>query len=315
MEVADGGTASTTRRSESFCQSVRIDASTGAIPGYTGNMSRGFVIAVATAGIAGCADDPVEPGFCAESAPPGELAPFEEHGFVAHALGSPQGLLQTEPYSDTREAFEASYRNGFRAFEVDLILLADGEVLVAHDYREDQYGLTDGTFPTMTRPELEGLQFEGKYEIMFSDDLIGMMVDHPDVWMILDTKLEAGTEIARVLLELAPDDGVRDRMVPHLTSEEHVAQLAEIYPFPERMLAHYQWTGDDAEHLERMERLGLDDIMMSFNYRWSEETQAAMDAAGHHVWVHTPHDVADIERFRDRGVGVYTDGWIRCGAR
>ena len=276
-------------------------------------MSRGFVIAVAVAG-SSCAG-PADPDRCVEPAPPGELQPLEDHGFVAHALGSPLGLGQGEPYSNTREAFEVSYDNGFRAFEADLILLADGEVLVAHDYREDQYGLPDGTFPTLTRPEVEGLRFEGKYEIMFAEDLIELMVEHPDVWVILDTKLEADTAIAQALLELAPDDGVRDRMVPHLTSEQHVAELAALYPFPERMLAHYRWSGDDAEHLDRMARHGIDTIMMSFNYRWSEETQAAMEAAGHQVWVHTPHEVSDIERFRDRGVGVYTDGWIRCGER
>jgi glycerophosphoryl diester phosphodiesterase len=278
-------------------------------------MSRVFVIAVAAAGMAACADEPTEPGSCGDPVPAGELAPLEEHGFVAHALGSPGGLAQSEPYSNTREAFDASYANGFRAFEVDMILLADGEVLVAHDYREDQYGLPDGTFPTLTRPEVEGLRFEGKYDILFGEDLIEIMVEHDDAWFILDTKLGSDTAIAAALLELAPDDTVRDRMVPHLTSEEHVAELAAMYPFPERMLAHYRWQGDDAEHLERMERLGIDTIMMSFNYRWSEETQAAMDAAGHHVWVHTPHEQADIERFRDRGVGAYTDGWIRCGER
>jgi glycerophosphoryl diester phosphodiesterase len=278
-------------------------------------MSRGTVIAVAVTGILGCSEAPDEPGSCGEPALPGDLAPIEQHGFVAHALGSPGGLEQSEPYSNTREAFLASYDNGFRAFEVDMILLADGEVLVAHDYREDQYGLPDGTFPTLTRPEVEDLKFEGKYEIMFGDDLIELMVDHPDAWFVLDTKLGSDTAIAAALVALAPDDTVRDRMVPHLTSEQHVAELAALHPFPERMLAHYRWQGTDAEHLERMARLGVDNIMMSFNYRWNEETQAAMDDAGHHVWVHTPQERADIERFRDRGVGTYTDGWIRCGER
>jgi hypothetical protein len=101
-------------------------------------------------------------------------------------------------------------------------------------------------------------------------------------------------------------------MVPHLANGEHVEALELIHPFPERLLAHYKWPGDDATEMARMEQYGLDDIMMNWNNRWTEETQALMDAAGYHVWVHSPEDPAVIEDFRARGVGVYTNGYITC---
>lgn len=274
------------------------------------------IVITAAALAAACVEadpNPVPPeAFCEVPSEPGALAPLESHRFVAHAGGSPRGLLQEELYTNSREAFEVSYRNGFRVFELDLILLADGEVLVAHDFHEDEYGLRDGTFPSLTRPELEGRRWRGKYELLFGDDLIALMVEHPDVWIVLDTKLDGHVAIAEALVALAPDDGVRDRMVPHLASEEHAAALDAIHRFPERMIAMYRWGGNDAQLVDDMQRLGIDDVMMWWDRRWSEEVQAAVEAIGGHVWVHTPEDPAVLEEFVDRGVGVYSDGWIRC---
>jgi glycerophosphoryl diester phosphodiesterase len=280
------------------------------------------VIALA-AGAAGCAADPqpfepFEPPAGALCDPLPEAAsslqPLESHGFVAHAGGSPQGLLQEERYTNAREAFEVAYANGFRVFEFDLVLLGDGDVVVAHDFHEHEYGFSDGSFPRLSRTDLEGARWRGQYALMFGEDLIELMVEYPDVWVILDTKLDGHVEIDRKLIELAPDDSVRDRMVPHLASEEHVAALAEIYPFPEQMVAVYRWGGSDSQQVERMQRLGIDNIMMWWDSRWSETTQATLDAAGANVWVHSPDDPDVIRDFRGRGVGVYSNGWIDCGA-
>jgi glycerophosphoryl diester phosphodiesterase len=271
-----------------------------------------IAIAVAAAGCDG-SEPVVEVARCPVLADqPGALTPLAEQGFVAHAGGSPTGLTQLDPYSNSREAFEASYANGFRAFELDLLTLADGEIVVAHDADEYRYSLHVG-FAALTRPQVEGSRWQDRYPILFGDDLIELMVEHPDIWVILDTKVDHAA-IARGLLALAPDDSVRDRLVPHLASEEHVAELAALYPFPERMIATYRWPGDDDELLERMDRLGIDDVMMWFDRRWTEDTQARMDQAGHHVWVHTPPEPAQLESFRGRGVGVYSDGFITCPA-
>lgn len=241
---------------------------------------------------------------------PDELRPLEEHGFVAHAGGSPAGLDQLEPYSNSREAFEVSYQNGFRVFEFDFLVLADGSVVVAHDYHEAEYGLAL-SFHDATRADVEGALWRGKYEIMFAEDIIDLMIEHPTVWIILDSKW-GHVEVAKAMVELAPDTGVLDRVVPHLASDEHAAAIPDIYPFPEQMVAGYRWRGSDGEFAFRMERYAVDNIMLWWDTRWSEGLQAAMDEAGHHVWVHTPEDAGVIESFRARGVGVYSNGYITC---
>jgi len=80
---------------------------------------------------------------------------------VAHAFGPIEG----HAYTNSLEAFQHNYARGFRVFECDQVLLADGTVLVAHD----------------------GLE-ANRYTILRSDDLLQLLVDHPDVFLIPDPK-------------------------------------------------------------------------------------------------------------------------------
>jgi glycerophosphoryl diester phosphodiesterase len=267
------------------------------------------VAATLAAAIAGCGDN-VETRCDPASVPGAAPAPFEQVKLVAHAFGSPDGLAQSEHYTESREGFETSYHNGFRAYEIDLVMLADGTVVALHDAHEEEYGLTI-PFDQAERADLEGRKWKGKYDVLFGEDIIALMVAHPDVWMILDTKW-SHAEIDQAMVALAPDDSVRDRLVPHVTSEEHANLLPSIYPFPELMLARYWWDGTDAEVEQRMVAHGIDNVMMWWNWRWNETLQAAMDAAGYHVWVHTPEEPELILDFLGKGVGVYSNGWFPC---
>lgn len=240
----------------------------------------------------------------------GELRPIDELGFVAHAGGSPGGLLQTEHYSNTREAFEVSYLNGFRTYELDFVTLADGTVVAAHDYHEERYGL-DIMFTEATREDLEGALWQDRYPLLFAEDVIDLLVEYPDVWLIIDSKWDH-TLVAQTLVDLAPDASVADRLVPHLASAEHTAELEEVYPFPERMIAGYRWRTSDDGYLGAMAQYGIDNIMLWWDRRWTTELQARMDEAGYHVWVHTPEEAEVIEDFRSDGIGVYSNGYITC---
>ena len=256
--------------------------------------------------IAGCGDEPhvLE---CVNDVDH-ELGRLEDRDYVAHAGGSPHGLDQGPPYTNSREAFEASYQNGFRVYEFDMITLGDSTVVLAHDHHEEHYGL-EIDFTEATRQDMEGRQYDGSYELMFAEDLVELMVAYPDIWVIIDSKWDHEI-IAQTLVDLAPDDTVRDRLVPHLDSAVHTQALVDIYPFPEQMIALYRWGGNDQAVIQRMRDYGVDNVMMWWDRRWTEETQATLSAAGLNVWVHTPEDGTVIEDFLARGVRVYSGGYI-----
>jgi hypothetical protein len=133
------------------------------------------------------------------------------------------------------------------------------------------------------------------------------------MWLLLDTKWDDAA-ITQAMIDLAPDDGVRDRIVPSIVSEDEASAIDAMYPFPEKMMSVYRWGGSDAEVVDRMQRHGIDNVMMWWDSRWHESTQQTMDAQGFSTWVHTPDDPNVIRMFRERGVGVYSNGWIPCTA-
>lgn len=118
--------------------------------------------------------------------------------------------------------------------------------------------------------------------------------------------------MAARFLELTADETVRDRIVPHVASDEHVAELEALYPFPERMVAIYRWPLSDPAIIERMTEHGIDNVMMWWDKRWTRGTQDLIDDAGFFSWVHTPADLEVIEDFRRQDVRLYSDGFIDC---
>lgn len=55
--------------------------------------------------------------------------------FIAHALGQTKGLN----YTNSKEAFENSYKKGYRNFEVDLTLTPDKKIVCFHRYDSEIY--------------------------------------------------------------------------------------------------------------------------------------------------------------------------------
>lgn len=60
---------------------------------------------------------------------------FISRNLIAHALGQVHGVL----YTNSLEAFNNSYKQGYRFYEVDLTLTKNNEVVCFHGYNKDIY--------------------------------------------------------------------------------------------------------------------------------------------------------------------------------
>ena len=106
------------------------------------------------------------------------------YGFAAHAFGAIDGRL----YTNSLEAFQRNYGRGFRVFEVDLVRLADGTALLAHDGLEANYGLNK-PFTEATWADLAGHKYLGRYTILRVQELARLLRQHPDMYVILDLQV------------------------------------------------------------------------------------------------------------------------------
>jgi glycerophosphoryl diester phosphodiesterase len=250
-------------------------------------------------------------------------AGYDPYGFVAHAMGSVNGLL----YSNSLEAFQRNLGRGFRVFECDNVLLADGTVLVAHDGLEANYGL-DKPFQEATWPELAGRRYKGQYTILRSQEVLQLLADHPGVHLVPDPKY-ARPEIYRAYVRQAAAMGRLDlleRVMPHVADQAELDALRAFYPLRNYVLALYHSQAhnrmDDAEVVDFVRRNRVPAVMMWWRdrdpalslaangrqgRRYRPELADALRAAGAVVYVHSLAGPADIQRFWDLGVGVYSD--------
>ena len=245
---------------------------------------------------------------------------YNPYGFVAHAFGAIDGHL----YSNSLEAFQRSYARGFRVFECDLVRLADGTALLAHDGLEANYGLHK-PFTVATWADLAGHKYLGRYTILRAQELARLLRDHPDMYVILDSKY-ARLAIYRSVLRYAPERSLRERIFPHVAERAELSELRTVYPLQNYVLALYHTQAqnryDDPIVGDFVNRYRAPAVMMWWrdrdpslslaangreSRRYRPSFAGALKGLGANVYVHSLGDPNQIQRFWDARIGVYSD--------
>lgn len=132
--------------------------------------------------------------------------------FIAHAGGSIEGRR----YTNSLEALEHSYREGFRLFELDIIETSDKHLVAAHDWQHWQkISAYQGPLPP-TLEVFKSLKLHGKFSPLDMRDVNAWFADHPDAILVTD-KVNDPARIAsefldksRLMMELFSLDAVSD---------------------------------------------------------------------------------------------------------
>jgi glycerophosphoryl diester phosphodiesterase len=236
--------------------------------------------------------------------------PWQARGFVAHALGSP---ANGPPYTNSREAFVESYRKGFRAFEVDMVRLADGVTVLAHDLRAEHYGIAEGTeIADLTSEQMRTKRFDGRWEVRFADDLVELLEKYTDAVAILDTKGEMDEQIAiaTAFARDAPRD-VLVRTYAHVHFQEQLDALRELDAFGGFVLSLYLWDRDELKDAPAFLRRNELDTVIVRPQVYSDELRDDLRAAGARwIFVHSFTTAGEIRPWRAKGLGVYSNSYI-----
>lgn len=168
---------------------------------------------------------------------------------VAHALGN----IDSIPYSNSYQAFLNSYRNGFRAFEVDLEILKSGELICFHRGSEGEIGLRE-EIGQYRLEDLAGRKFAGKFDLMTAEQFIRATAELSDFVVITDTKGDFAT-INRRFVELAREFSptLLQRIVPQIYEDGDInlAQAEEIYDFQYVLYSLYKTPKLSTKYLSR----------------------------------------------------------------
>jgi len=228
---------------------------------------------------------------------------------IAHALGG----IKDVSGSNSREAFIENYKNGIRFFEVDLSMTMDGAVVAFHDNNEGNIGL-DKKLSQTTVEEFKQHKFLGKYTLLDFQDLLDLMREYPDSYIITDTKGDLHSILSpAVSLAKSYYPQALNRLIPQIYQERDLQTVNNLFDFKDLIYTLYRSDASDDEVLRFVKNNGskITGVTMWWDKRFNKNFKNQLQALDVGVFVHTVNNNEDIKKFIKEGVGVYTDFYTK----
>ncbi|MFB9330142.1 phosphatidylinositol-specific phospholipase C/glycerophosphodiester phosphodiesterase family protein [Paenibacillus aurantiacus] len=247
--------------------------------------------------------------------PPASESDWTRHRLVAHGMGEIEGYT----YTNTMEAFKLNYAKGYRLFEVDLQLTADGYLVTRHDWQPYLYRQLGQTAPKagrlglpLSRKEAVSILVHGAYRTLDFEGLLVLLRQYPDATFITDTK---DTDPATVRRQFAAmKEAARDepellrRIVPQFYNQAMYAEIESVHRFESYIYTLYMSPDTEAQTLSfvrahpRVAAVTMPESLANAGYL------RRLEDAGVHTYIHTINDTEDMLRYIDQGAhGFYTD--------
>ncbi|MDC7291852.1 hypothetical protein NXH76_29230 [Blautia schinkii] len=247
-------------------------------------------------------------------APPTPEFSWKNYQVIAHALGG----LEGKAYLNSKESFINYYEKGVRLFEVDLAKTEDGVWVCRHSWN-NSLGQWEGEGKqVMTAENFLSTPLYGKFTPMTFKELLLLLKDYPDAFVLLDSKQYSVRNYRRTLedyseyLEIArmvDAEHVLGQLIPEIYNEAMFPGTAQMYRFPSYIYS--LWQEYSAKELKQIavfcREKGIPAVTVSDKY-WSEKVQKIFDDKGILVYIYTVNDQGKAKEYLKKGAaGVCTD--------
>ena len=151
-----------------------------------------------------------------------------------------------------------------------------------------------------------------QYELMGFRDVIDLMAQYPDIYVVTDTKYTDEATVKYQLSQLVwyaqqTDPAVLDRLIVQIYHEEMLNWVMDVHPFRSIIFTLYKHPRTPQEVYEFCRRSGVRFITMPSG-TFTAEMPALWDELGVHIAVHTVNNAEKAHRFLQDGVDmIYTD--------
>lgn len=239
---------------------------------------------------------------------------WKNYQVIAHALGG----LEGKTYLNSKESFINYYEKGVRLFEVDLAKTEDGVWVCRHSWN-NSLGQWEGEGKqVMTAETFLSTPLYGKYTPMTFKELLLLLKDYPDAFVMLDSKQYSVRNYQRTLedyseyLEIArmvDAEHVLGQLIPEIYNEAMFPGTAVMYRFPSYIYSLWQeYTVKELKHIAAFCReKKIPAVTVSEKY-WSEKVQKIFDDKGILVYIYTVNDQGKARQYLKKGAaGICTD--------
>lgn len=237
---------------------------------------------------------------------------YNKYQFVSHAMGQIEGKY----YTNSLEAFKNAYTGGgYRVFEVDFSITRDNKIVLKHDWT-NEHGLPkfeEGYIPTLE--EFKNEKIWGKYTTLDLKDLIQLMKDFPDIYIITDSKYgdyKTVVEEFQQLVDCAEDDKeCLDRIIVQIYNNDMFDAVESVYHFENYIYTLYQRGYSNLDELAEFCRNNdIPVVVLPYDW-WNNDVKEILGSNNLRVYLHTINDEKKVMEYFEQGVdGIYTDGFV-----
>lgn len=242
---------------------------------------------------------------------------WTKHVYVAHAFGEIDGYT----YTNSLEAFQLNYERGHRVFEVDFSLTADHDLVAVHDWSDHTMKNACGIMlpeekidQPLTTEEFLSYKLHGKYTPLTFQDIILLMKEYPDIYIVTDTKETQEpyiTEQFQLMKEIGEANYAEalDRFIPQIYNEQMLTSIMNVYPWKSVIYTMYG-QGDNFSEKSTIDFAYKNGIKVIATYisRAQELFFDELLQRGGIIYMYTYNTAEEFDYLKGRGVtGVYTD--------
>jgi glycerophosphoryl diester phosphodiesterase len=231
-----------------------------------------------------------------------------DNTMIAHGMGG----IDDRSVTNSLEAMQRNYRLGYRLFEVDLILTADGMLVARHDWKPSGYERLgqpyNETDPVLSRDEFKSLPIHGRWTPLAFEDVVAIMKAYPDVHVIADMKVRDPGEMTlatkAIVHALDMHGALESRMIIQVQGEQMLDRVRAVNDF-ENII--YDLGGGEEGAVAIARQNGI--RVVAFPERmWSPELAAELNGAGLIGAIYTVNDSDSAKEYLASGVDlVYSD--------
>lgn len=221
------------------------------------------------------------------------------HTLVSHAGGAIYGFR----YTNSLEALEESYKNGFKLIELDFQWTSDNKPVLIHDWLSSTERLFMIDARVLSHSEFKSLDTFQGLTLMDLDDLANWLRSKEDVSIVTDVKT-GNLEFLKLVAEKYKD--IQEQIVPQIYSFEEYLPAKEL-GYNNIILTLYKSEYEDDEVLEFAKENQVYAITMPLD-RGRSELPMLLKENNINSYVHTINDFYIFEELYDNGAtGIYTD--------
>jgi glycerophosphoryl diester phosphodiesterase len=242
-----------------------------------------------------------------------EWSPLDNLPVVVHGLGYIDGHMVT----NSLDALLLNYNRGFRVFEIDLNMTSDHRLVARHDWTPGHYAYLGQDYPPVAGPipfqTVMSLRIHGKYNPASREQILAVMQMYPDIYIITDTKEINERNVRSTFSYLVNavkqfDPTLLGRIIPQIYDTKMLSYIKSYYDFKYVIYTLYQLTNiPSPDELADWSMRNNITAITAFPFRLTAEMRSALQEKGIIVYAHTINDPNEAARYKQKGIGIYTD--------